>query len=409
MDRRTFLQATAVPLGASAIGSLIPGADVQAAAAVHAAARSAVVVVGGGAFGAWTALHLREMGHTVTLLDAYGPGSSRATSGDETRQIRCGYGDREAYSRWAQRALSAWRAREQEFGVSLMLEAGRLQLSRDWTQGMRATQAVLGKLGVAVEVLSHDDIRRRYPQIDPDGIGVGLLEPGAAVLRAKQAIIAAAAAFARKGGTVRVERARPGRASGRRLGDVETASGERIAADLFVFACGPWLPKLFPGFLGDRITVPMREVLYFGTPAGDARFSHPNLPNFSEDSYYGFPSVDGRGVKICPTWGPSAFDPDTDERMATAVEVRRARAYLAQRFPALKDQPITETRVCQLENTADEHFIIDRHPDYDNVLIAGGGSGHAFKHGPVLGEYVARRAVGEATDPAFDQMVRLAR
>ncbi|MFP5354249.1 MAG: NAD(P)/FAD-dependent oxidoreductase, partial [Gemmatimonadota bacterium] len=268
MDRRDFLQATAVPLGASAIASLIPAADAQAAPAVHLTARSTVVVIGGGAFGTWTALHLRELGHTVTLLDAYGPGNSRATSGDETRQIRCGYGDRELYSRWAQRALAAWRAREQEFGVSLMLEAGRLQLSPDWTQGMRDTQSVLGKLGVAVEVLSHDDIRRRYPQIDPDGIGVGLLEPGAAVLRAKQAIIAAAGAFARKGGTVRVARARPGRGAGRRLGEVETAGGERIAADLFVFACGPWLPKLFPSVLGDRIRVPMREVLYFGTPAG---------------------------------------------------------------------------------------------------------------------------------------------
>jgi glycine/D-amino acid oxidase-like deaminating enzyme len=193
------------------------------------------------------------------------------------------------------------------------------------------------------------------------------------------------------------------------LTDVETSGGERIAAQAFVFACGPWLPQLFPALLGDRIKVPGREVFCFGTPAGDQRFSYPNLPNFSEDGYYGFPSVDGRGVKVCPTRGPTTFDPDTDERIVTPHEVRRARAYLARRFPALKDQPITETRVCQLENTADEHFIIDRHPDYDNVLIAGGGSGHAFKHGPVLGEYVAKRALGEPTDAAFDRMVRLAR
>jgi glycine/D-amino acid oxidase-like deaminating enzyme len=93
--------------------------------------------------------------------------------------------------------------------------------------------------------------------------------------------------------------------------------------------------------------------------------------------------------------------------MVRPHEVKRARAYLALRFPSLKDQPLTETRVCQLENTRDEHFLIDRHPDWDNVLIAGGGSGHAFKHGPVIGEYVARRALGEATDPAFDAMVRL--
>jgi glycine/D-amino acid oxidase-like deaminating enzyme len=352
-------------------------------------------------------LHLRERGHQVTLLDAYGPGSSRATSGDETRQIRVGYGDRELYARMAQRALAAWRAREAEFGVALMVETGRLELAADWTQSLRATQAMLTRLGVPVEALTPSEMRRRWPQVNVDGMNVGLLEPTAAVLRAKQSIIAAGNAFVKKGGTLTVQRAKPGRADGRRLLDVETASGERIAAERFVFACGPWLPKLFPQLLGARIKVPGREVFYFGTPAGDTRFAAPNMPNFSEDGYYGFPSVDGRGVKVCPTTGPVSFDPDSDERIVTPHEVRRARAYLARRFPALADQPITETRMCQLENTADEHFIVDWHPEYENVLIAGGGSGHAFKHGPVLGEYVGERVVGGKTDPAFDQMVRL--
>lgn len=406
MDRRTFIKASSVPIGASALASLAPSlAAVKPA--IHTRPASTVVVVGAGTFGVWTALRLREMGHTVTLLDAYGPGNSRATSGDETRQIRMGYADRELYSRMAQRALVAWRAREEEFGVSLMVETGRLELAPDWTPGLRATQAMLTKLGVPVEALSAEDMRRRYPQLNADGMSVGLLEPTAAVLRAKQSIQAAAAAFERKGGTVSIQRAKPGRANGRRLADIETTNGDRIGAQVFVFACGPWLPKQFPAFLATRIKVPGREVFYFGTPAGDARFSVPNLPNFSEAGYYGFPSVDGRGVKVCPTVGPTTFDPDTDERLVTPHEVRRARAYLARRFPALKDQPITETRVCQLENTADEHFIIDWHPDFGNVLIAGGGSGHAFKHGPVLGDYVARRALGEPTDPAFDQMVRL--
>ncbi len=176
-----------------------------------------------------------------------------------------------------------------------------------------------------------------------------------------------------------------------------------------MFACGPWLPRLFPELLGKRIQVPGRDVLYFGTPAGDSRFTFPNFPNYSEDRCYGFSNIDERGFKVCATSGSTSFDPDTDERIVTPHEVRRARAYLALRFPALKDQPVIETRVCQLENTADEHFIIDRHPDYDNVLIAGGGSGHGFKHGPVIGEYIAKRALGEPTDPAFDHMVRLAK
>lgn len=407
MDRRTFLQATAVPIGAGALSTLVPE-TLSAIPSAAASQRPSVVVIGAGAFGVWTALHLRERGHTVTLVDAYGPGSSRATSGDETRQLRVGYGDRELYARMAQRAYAAWRARESEFGVSLMVEAGRLELSPDWTPSLRATHEMLGRLGVPVEALTPDEMRRRWPQINVDGMGLGVLEPTAAVLRAKQSIIAAGNAFARKGGQLMVQRARPGRADGRRLVDVELASGERVSAERFVFACGPWLPKVFPQLLGTKIKVPGREVFYFGLPSGDTRFNVGSMPNFSEDGYYGFPSLDGRGVKVCPTTGPITFDPDTDERMVTPHELRRARAYLARRFPALANQPITETRVCQLENTPEEHFIIDWHPEWENVLIAGGGSGHAFKHGPVLGEYVGQRAVGEKTDPAFDQMVRLA-
>jgi len=415
MDRRTFLQSTSAPLGGAALASLLPAPLVPASAKAapaptpRGAPASDVVVIGGGAFGAWTALALREMGHRVTLIDAYGPGNSRATSGDETRQVRVGYGEREGYARMAQRAMDAWRTREAEFGIPLLTTTGRLEIAPDWTPALRATQAMLTRFGVPTEAFTADELRRRYPQMGFDGIGVGLLEPGAGVVRAKQAILATADAFRRKGGTLTIQHAAPGRAEGGRLVDCTLADGSRVAAQQFVFACGPWLPKVFPELLGRRIKVPKRDVLYFGVPAGDTRFAPPALPNFSESAYYGFPSIDGRGVKVCPTNGPDHWDPDTDERIVDPMQVRRARAYLARRFPALAAQPITETRVCQLENTDDEHFIVDRHPNYANVLIAGGGSGHAFKHGPMLGEYVARRAVGDTTDPAFDAMVRLAR
>ena len=419
MLRRTFLQAASAPLGLAAMHRLaptvadavgLPASDTPpSSAAVHTTPRASVVVIGAGAFGGWTALHLREMGHDVTLLDAYGPGNSRATSGDETRQIRCGYGDRLLYARSAQRAMVAWHEREREFGVALLNPTGRLQLAPDWTPSLRATQATLTTLAVPFEAMTDDDLRRRYPQMNPEGMGVGLLEPGALVIRAKQAMLAVSQAFQRKGGTLRITRAQPGTTDGGRLVDVRLDDGSRLAADTFVFACGPWLPKLFPALLAPRIQVPGRDVLYFGLPAGDQRLAFPNFPNYSEERYYGFASIDGRGFKVCPTTGTNNFDPDVDERIISATEVRRARAYLAQRFPSLAGQPITESRVCQLENTADEHFIIDRHPEMANVMIAGGGSGHGFKHGPVIGRYIAQRALGESTDGDFDHMVRLAR
>ncbi|MEN9509410.1 MAG: hypothetical protein RLZZ621_1973 [Gemmatimonadota bacterium] len=423
MHRRTFLQQASAPIGLTALSAIVPapllsapmlgepvlGAPMLGAPAVHTVRRSSVVVIGGGAFGGWTALRLREMGHDVTLVDAYGPGNSRATSGDETRQIRCGYGDQELYARSALRAMTAWREREREFGVSLLTVTGRLQMAPAWTPALRATQRVLTSLGVQWEAFTPDDMRRRYPQLNPEGMEAGLYEPGAMVIRAKQAMLTVADAFTRKGGTVRLARALPGTAANGRLQSVRTPEGETITAERFVFACGPWLPRLFPEVVGSRIQVPGRDVFYFGVPAGDRRFSAEALPNFSEATYYGFPSIDGRGVKVCPTTGSPSFNPDTDERIVSAIEARRAREYVARRFPALATQPITETRVCQLENTPDENFLIDRHPDWENVLIAGGGSGHGFKHGPVIGDYIARRALGEPTDAAFDHLVRLAR
>ena len=412
MRRRTFLHAASAPIGLAALDRVnrlrVPAPSAQGAA-VHTASRSSVVVIGAGAFGGWTALHLREMGHDVTLVDAYGPGNSRATSGDETRQIRCGYGDRLLYARSALRAMTAWREREQQFGVALLNPTGRLQLAPAWSPSLKATQATLSTLGVPFETMTDGDLRKRYPQMNPDGMGVGLLEPGAMVIRAKQAMLAVSQAFVRAGGTLRVARVQPGTVEGGRMVDLRVDDGSRLAADAFVFACGPWLPKLFPGLLGSRIQVPGRDVLYFGLPAGDLRLAFPNFPNYSEERYYGFASIDGRGFKVCPTSGTTSFDPDVDERIISATEVRRARAYLAQRFPSLANQPITESRVCQLENTTDEHFIIDRHPEMGNVLLAGGGSGHGFKHGPVIGQYIAKRALGEPTDADFDHMVRLAR
>jgi glycine/D-amino acid oxidase-like deaminating enzyme len=405
INRRRFLTTTGSGLAAAGLASLPVGAQ---APAVSTGAPD-LVVIGAGAFGAWTALILREMGARVTLLDVYGPGNSRATSGDETRQIRVGYGDREAYSRWALEAMTRWQAREQAFGRRLMYRAGRVQLGATWTAGYEATTKIFKSLGVPFERMDADEIRKRWPQMDPVGMEVGLYEPGASILRARESIIAVGEAFERKGGTLTIARGRPGRATGRTLADLEIEPGGRLAAGTFVFACGPWLPTLFPAIVGRKIQVPRREVFLFGPPPGDARFTWPNLPVFSEASYYGFPDFDRRGVKVCPVGDVMEMDPDRDERIVTPHYVRRAHEYVARRFPAMSAQPVIETRVCQLENTSDEHFLIDRHPDFDNVWIAGGGSGHGFKHGPVVGEYIAKRALGQDADASYAEQFSLTR
>ena len=399
LNRRDFLKVTGVEAGALALASRVsaePSPD--------------VVVVGAGAFGGWTALHLREKGAAVTVLDAYGPGNSRASSGGETRQIRAGYEDRELYTRWVLEAFGRWKAREQEFGRKLLFETGRLLLAPEWDESLKVTKVVLDKYGVPNEVLSPDDLRRRYPQMNSEGVGVALFEPTTGVLKAREGCIAVAEAFQKKGGRFRIARAQPGRTSGTRLLDVTLADGTAVAAATFVFACGPWLRKVFPEILKKKLFTPRRDVFFFGTPPGDDRFSYPNCPNYSEDNslgYYGFPSFDNRGFKVCPVGEKTAFDPDTDERIVSAYEVKRARDYVAFRFPALKSQPIVETRVCQLEMSVDEHFIVDRHPAFENVWLVGGGSGHGYKHGPVVGEYVAERVLGKDRRPELEKVFKL--
>ena len=172
----------------------------------------------------------------------------------------------------------------------------------------------------------------------------------------------------------------------------------RHAAGTFVFAAGPWLPRLFPELLGPLIAVTKQDVVFLGPRPGDGRFAAEWLPCWVDydGGFYGIPAVDGRGVKIAPDRDGPPFDPTDGERIIDPDTVRQVRAYARTRFPSLAAAPVVETRVCQYETSPDTEFILDRHPDLGNVWIAGGGSGHAFKHGPVIGSYLVSRLAGRA-------------
>jgi len=189
------------------------------------------------------------------------------------------------------------------------------------------------------------------------------------------------------------------------LETITTTQGQQISAANFVFACGPWLPKLFPDLLGDKIHPSRQEVYYFGAPAGDVRFTSPALPTWIDfkGEAYGLPDIEGRGVKVAVDRHGEPLDPDTGDRVVTREGLAEARRCLARRLPALRDAPVIETRVCQYENTSNGDFLIDRHPEFENVWLVGGGSGHGFKHGPAVGEYVAARINGssEGVEPRF--------
>jgi monomeric sarcosine oxidase len=358
-----------------------------------------VAVVGAGVFGAWSAYKLRQQGASVLLLDAYGPANSRASSGGESRMIRMGYGPDEIYSRMAQRSLVLW---QELFGErhNLFVKTGILWLAHDRDPYCEATAATLQRLGINHERLDHAEIARRYPQITLGQVTWGILEPDSGVLLARRAVQAVTAEARAIGVDYREEAIVAPTANG----PIRTRSGEEIVAGRYVFACGPWLPKLFPDLLGERIYITRQEVVFLGVPPGDDRFNVGVMPCWIDfnDLVYALPNVEGRGFKIAIDAHGPEFDPDSGQRVVTTSGLDAVREYMAQRVPLLAEAPVTETRVCQYENTSNGDFLIDKHPGFENVWLVGGGSGHGFKHGPAVGEYVAQMLSGNAVlEPRF--------
>lgn len=422
MDRRDFLKSGAAAGALAATGGL--GACASPAPAelgrerwTPARDRDAphVVVIGAGAFGAWTALNLRRLGAPVTLVDAYGPGNSRATSGGETRGVRSSYGDRPhglLWGRWAAEAIRRWRAWDEMWSPQLLprlfFNTGDLIFRPAWEPFLERTRENWDELGHPYEVLDPDEVARRWPVIDLTDIEVILYEPDAGVVRARRAIESVAEVFRDMEGEVVVERAAVGRSSGRHLDDVVLASGDRLEAATFVFALGPWFPYFFPEILGDKIRTPQGNVVYFATPVGDERFRYPNIPSYNFRGVTGWPALprDSRGFRV-RTGGRAASHPDVSDRRVSAEDVERPRQVLQERFPLLADAPVLETRRCHYESSVSRNFIIAPHPGYENVWIAGGGSAEAFKFGPVLGEYIAERVLGLNEDPYLVEQFRI--
>lgn len=390
--RREFVS-TAV---AGALAATVkPASAGSQAAGVSGGDAYDVAVVGAGVFGAWIAYHLGQAGRRVVLLDAYGPGNARASSGGQTRVIRMGYGDQEIYSRWSMHSLELWKSLFGSLGRPFLFQqVGVLWMARSEDPLTIKTLATLTRLGVVHERLGRSELERRWPQIDFGPNTWAIYEPGSGFLAAFHAVQAVVEIAQSSFGVSYLQEAVVPPPEGKgRLGSVATRSGQTLKAGAFVFACGPWLPKVFPDLLGERIFPTRQEVFFFGPAPGDARFRAPAMPVWADfaEEIYGIPDFKGRGFKVAPDRHGPAFDPDTGSRLATPETLTTVRNFVARRFPGLKDAPLVGSEVCQYENTSNGDFLIDRHPERDNVWLVGGGSGHGFKHGPAVGEYVAAR------------------
>jgi sarcosine oxidase len=373
-----------------------------------------VVVVGAGAFGGWTALELKRRGADVTVIDAWGPGNARASSGGDSRVIRGMYGPDRLYTDWVVRSFALWKEAETRWGQRFYHPTGALWMFQGDDGYARASLPLLRDAGLPAEQLEVAEAARRFPQVRFEGVRSVYVEREAGYLTARRACQAVAAALAAEGGSYRTAAARPGPIANGALERLEVAGAPPISsadADVFVFACGPWLGQLFPDVVGAGVRPTRQEVYYFGTPPGDPRYREEGLPvwiDFGERIFYGIPGNEHRGFKVADDTRGGPIDPTTAERTITPEDLERARAALARRFPELAGAPLLGAEVCQYENSPDGHFLLDRHPQAANVWILGGGSGHGFKLGPALGEAAARLIVEGGTPPAQLRLARLA-
>jgi len=345
-----------------------------------------VVIVGAGTFGASLAWQLARTGHGVTLVDQFEPGDRRATSGGETRLIRCSHGAHADYTAMARRARTLWRELERESGADLLIECGVAWFAHREDGWEAASERTLVAQGIPAE---RHDVASLFPSFRSDDLTFTLLEPEAGVLRAQRAVQTLAAQATTHGARVIRARARPDGAT------VLLDDGMRLEGDVVVWACGGWLAQLFPLLVTLKVT--RQELLFFdGGPAWQAA-EVPAWVDY-DHAMYGTSDLDGLGVKAALDLEGPPLDPDAalDDAPTTEPAVRE---YLRLRFPALEHALLAEARSCRYELSPDSHFVAAPHPEHAGVWLLGGGSGHGFKHGPAMAERVAAALCGGAPLP----------
>jgi sarcosine oxidase len=338
-------------------------------------------VVGAGVFGASTARALARRGWQVTLAEQYTPGTVRSASGGDTRLLRTAHGGVDWYAALAWDARRHWLALQEETGTRIWEPVGVAWFARTEDGFEARSRGTLERLGIPHEWLRPDDARRLYPSLNVDDLCAVLFEPDAGVLHARRAT------------QLLVE---DGERAGVRLETGRVTPADDPPADIVVWACGAWLPGLFAEHV--RLTVTRRDVFFFGGTG-----AWRGTPGFCDydGPFYGHGEIAGLGVKVAPDGPGPEIDPDRLDRLPSASEEAHARTYAAHRFPALADAPVVGARVCQYALTGDTHFLVARHPERDSWWLLGGGSGHGFKHGPALGEYVADCVEGHREPEPF--------
>lgn len=405
MTRRELLRnAVTTSAGALVASSVIPSLE----AAPHSASPllrsseyalaskpTSAIVIGAGVFGLWTALTLLRRGLKVTLVDAFGMGNVRASSSDETRALRAGYGASAVYVDMVAKSLLQWKTLEERSKRELFVQSGCLWLMGEDERFFRQSIPTFKNLKIPFDELMPSELTKKFPLVTLEGVQRGFFEPEAGYLLARRCCEVLLEMFLAEGGEYRQSGVKTQTIRAGEMESVQLAEGSVLRASFYVFACGAWLPEMFPDLLEEVIRPTRQEVFYLGVNFEDKRVSKfPVWVDMTgKDRFYGIQGSGketlASGFKIANDTRGAVFQPTTGDRMPSEEGLSTVRRFVRMRFPALANAPLIHARVCQYENSLDGDFIIDKLPDASNTLIVGGGSGHGFKHAPAIGELAA--------------------
>ena len=362
-----------------------------------------VIIIGLGAIGSATAHRLAQRGWRVLGLDQYAPPHTHGSSHGLTRIYRQAYWEDSRYIPLLLRAFDLWRELEAESGRPLLHLTGSLVIGSKTGQMVQRSQESASKFKLPYEMLTADELRRRYPAFYAQPDTTALLEQNAGYLEAESSVRVQLDQAARAGAELRVNERVLDWQADRGGVTVRTTAGTYSAAHLVITA-GPWAPEVLAQLgLPLRVT---RQVLYWFQPEdGEELYAADRLPVYlfeaeaGELLVYGFPwsGTPSEGVKVAVHGSEEVCTPESVERQIRPADEEYIRARLAHTLPRLAGR-LLRAETCLYTMTPDENFIVDAHPEHQNVTIAAGFSGHGFKFSPVMGELLAQLVI-DGTSP----------
>lgn len=406
--RRKWLKTS---LSASVGASLSPALLAKTQSVnVNFGAKPTAIVAGGGAMGSWTAYFLHKNGYDVSLCDPWGAGNPRASSGGESRLIRYLYGENEIYFRMAVRAMELWKSEEAQLGKKLLYQTGMLIFCEmPHYEYAEISRPFYEQNGFALEKIPAAELKKQYPFLHTEDLNHAIYDPDAGYVLAKESCRTLSDYIARQGSKTILSAATPSTYQNGELQGVRLSDGSIKQADAYVFANGPWLKYSFPELFSDKLQITRQPVFFFGAPADFAQQLHSPFPVWmnrdtaNQERSYGVYDLSSGTFKFAYTQlEEEEMNPTQDDRRVRDEEISHARYLMEKRFAFMKDAPLIDAKVCQHSNTPDKNFILDQHPEARNLWIVGGGSGHAFKHGPAMGELTSQSILQQKSlEPAF--------